>query len=142
MHPEIKDIIPESYLFDDERYSMLNENVTYIIRIAERNSRKVYSFEDYIDSLDLEINCMLKLRFHEDIGKSLISYHTNATSEPQGVVLNMSEIEAENFERELLFPLLMQKGDAFTIQKINNCEIAREKQKEQADIFRSLFTVE
>ena len=142
MHPEIKTIIPLAYEFETDRYAELNDNVTFIIRICEGNRRKVYSLEDWIDTLGLEINFVYRLRYDEEAGRATISDGRIVTNEPQGIVLNMIEVEAEKFEQLLLFPLLAQEGDVFTVTKINNCEIIRKLEREQNEIFDSLFSVE
>lgn len=142
MHPEIKNIIPLAYEFEPERYKELNDHVTFIMRICEGNHLKVYSLEDWIDTLDLEINFVYRLRYDEEAGRATISDGRIATNEPQGVAINMTEAEAEKFEQLLLFPLLAQEGDVFTVTKINNCEIIRNLEQEQTDIFDSLFSFE
>jgi hypothetical protein len=145
MHPEIRNIIPLYYEFEPKSFEALNEHVTFIIQICEDNSPKVYSLEDWIDTLNLNIKCKFKLRYDEQARRPTISAGDCGrltTTEPRGLVLNMTEVEAEKFEKLLLFPLLTQEGDAFTVVKINNCEIARNIEQKKIDIFNSFFSVE
>jgi len=143
MHPAIKNIIPLYYEFEPKSFEALNDHVTYIMQICEDNSPKVYFLGDWIDTLNLDIKCKYRLRYDEQARRATISVGSDSrtlTTEPRGFVLNMTEVEAEKFEKLLLFPLLTQEGDTFTITKINNCEISRNLEQEKIDIFNSFFS--
>lgn len=145
MQDAIKSIVPPEYEFDTDRQEWLekyNDNVTYVFKIASGNRKKVYSLEDWLDTLNIELLGNHKLRYDDSSMKPIMSTGRIATGEPRGVVINMLEQDAENFDKDLLIFLLMQEGDRFTVDRVNNNEIRREQEAAQEKLLNSLFTFE